>query len=162
MKAPLVALICLAMWSGHCAAGDAYIGNDGAIIWQAGVDGVEVHWNKDGSVRRISAKHFASVEQSDQRGIAKGRAIAEQKARAAIVRFMKQSASSASAVTEVQSDLNDLNRAMLPLQTGADPIVKKINESTLVEALTRVTALFASGKLSGLTVLDKGDDSGGA
>jgi hypothetical protein len=51
---------------------------------------------------------------------------------------------------------------MLPLQTGADPIVKKINESTLVEALTRVTALFASGKLSGLTVLDKGDDSGGA
>jgi hypothetical protein len=75
MKAPLVALICLAMWSGHCAAGDAYIGNDGAIIWQAGVDGVEVHWNKDGSVRRISAKHFASVEQSDQRGIAKGRVI---------------------------------------------------------------------------------------
>ncbi len=79
---------------------------DGSVTWQAGVDGVEIEWNPSGSVKRISSKFSVPVEFGDRRGIYKAQIIAEEKAKAAIVRFVEQSVSSTRVIAEVQSDLN--------------------------------------------------------
>jgi len=38
-------------------AGDATVQNDGSVTWQAGVDGVEIEWNADGSVRQARSRN---------------------------------------------------------------------------------------------------------
>ena len=88
-------------WAGEVARQE-----DGSTVWQAGVDGVEIEWNPDGSVKRIYSRYSTPVEFPDRRGIAKAQIIAEEKAKAGIVRFMEQSVASTRVVTEVQSDLN--------------------------------------------------------
>jgi len=136
-------------------AGEIAIQEDGSTVWQAGVDGVEIEWNPDGSVKRIYSRYSTPVEFPDRRGIAKAQIIAEEKAKAGIVRFMEQSVASTRVVTEVQSDLN---KATQERQSGTAAIVKKTDQRTLVEALSEVTASFAAGNLKGVIVLEKGYD----
>jgi hypothetical protein len=137
-------------------AGDASVHEDGAVTWQAGVDGVEIEWNTDGSVRRISSRYSAPVEFPDRRGIQTAYVIAEEKAKAAIIRFLDQSVSSNRMVTEVQ---NDVNKATQERQTSVQASVKKVDERTLIQKLSEVTSSFAKGNLRGVVALEKGYDS---
>lgn len=127
----------------------------GGTVWQAGVDGVEVEWNNDGSVKRISSRFSTPVEFGDRRGISKAQIIAEEKAKAAIVRFLEQSVSTTRVTTEMQ---NDLNQATQERQTGAKANIKKVDQRVMMESLTEVTTSFAAGKLRGVIVLEKGYD----
>src|SRR5690348_1329129 len=104
---------------------------DGTTVWTAGVDGVEIEWNADGSVKRILSRYATPVEFGDRRGIAKAQIIAEEKAKAAVVRFMNQSVASTRVVAEVQ---NDLNHATQERGTETKPTVKKLDERTMMES----------------------------
>lgn len=146
----------LGLASDYAAAGTAEQQADGGTVWQAGVDGVEIEWNADGTVRRISSKFSTPVEFADRRGISKAQIIAEEKAKAAIIRFLDQSVSSTRVVAEVQ---NDVNKATQERQTGGAPKVSKVDERTLIENLTEVTTSFAKGALRGVIVLEKGYDN---
>lgn len=136
-------------------AGEVDVGQDGALTWKAGIDGVEVEWNADGSVRRLYSRYSAPVEFEDRRGISKAQVIAEEKAKANIIRFLNQSSSSTRVVAEVQSDVN---KATQNRETGRDASVKKVDERVILESLTEVTTSFASGKLRGVIVLERGYD----
>jgi hypothetical protein len=129
---------------------------EGRTVWQAGVDGIEIEWNADGTVRRVSSKFSTPVEFADRRGVSKAQIIAEEKAKAAIVRFLDQSVASTRVVTEVQ---NDVNKAVQQRQTGAATSIKKVDERTLIENLTEVTTSFAKGTLKGVIILEKGFDN---
>jgi len=142
--------------SHYAAAGTAEQQANGGTVWQAGVDGIEIEWNANGTVRRISSKFSTPVEFADRRGISKAQIIAEEKAKAAIIRFLDQSVSSTRVVAEVQ---NDVNKATQERQTGAAPRVGKVDERTLIENLTEVTTSFAKGALRGVIILEKGYDS---
>ena len=135
------------------AAGTVEEQTGGTTVWQAGVDGIEIEWNTDGSVKRISSKFSTPVEFGDRRGISKAQIIAEEKAKAAIVRFLNQSVSSTRVVAEVQ---NDLSKATQERETGKSASVKKVDDRTMVETLTEVTTSFASGQLKGVIILEKG------
>jgi len=149
-------LIAFCIGAAPVRAGEADITKDGAVTWQAGVDGVEIDWNLDGSIRRASSRYSTPVEFGDRRGIAKAQVIAEEKAKAAIIRFMKQAATSSRLVTEIE---NDLNKATQHRETGTAATVKKVDERTLIENLTELTGSFAAGTLSGVIVLEKGYDA---
>ena len=136
-------------------AGDVSVKDDGTTTWQAGVDGVEIEWNADGSVKRIYSRYSTPVEFPDRRGIATAQIIAEEKAKAGIVRFIKQSVSSARVVAEVEADIN---KATQNRQTGSPAQVTKVDQRQLIQSLTEVTASFASGSLTGVIVLEKGYD----
>lgn len=136
-------------------AGDATVRNDGSVTWQAGVDGVEIEWNADGSVRRLYSRYATPVEFPDRRGIAKAQIIAEEKAKANIVRFLKQDITSARIVGEIQADVN---KATQHRQTGSAATVSKVDERTVMDSLTEVTGSFATGTLTGVIVLEKGYD----
>jgi hypothetical protein len=127
----------------------------GGVTWQAGVDGVEIEWNPDGSLRRLSSKFSTPVEFNDRRGISKAQIIAEEKAKAAIIRFIEQASSSTRVIAEVD---NDLSKATQERETGKATSVRKVNERTLIENLTEVTASYSSGELHGVIVLEKGYD----
>ncbi len=137
-------------------AGEAILDDKGGITWQAGVDGIEIEWNQDGSMKRLYSRHSVPVEFPDRRGITKAQIIAEEKAKANIIRFINQSATSTRIVAEVQADIN---KATQNRQTGEKAVIKKVDDRTVIESLTEITTSFASGNLRGVIVLERGYDS---
>lgn len=135
-------------------AGDVSVDPDGGTRWQAGIDGVEIEWAPDGSVKRLYSRYGQPVEFADRRGITGAQTIAEEKAKAAIVRFMDQTVASNRVVTEVEADLG---KATQERQAG-DTQVKKVDQRTLLTSLTEVSGSYASGELRGVIVLEKGYD----
>ncbi len=154
-KALGLVVIVLGVSASSVIAGEANLKDDGSVTWQAGVDGVEIEWNPNGSVKRIYSRYSTPVEFADRRGIAKAQIIAEEKAKAGIIRFMQQSVASTRVVAEVQSDVN---KATQTRASGTAAAVRKTDERTLIEALTEITASFAAGSLRGVIVLEKGYD----
>jgi hypothetical protein len=138
------------------SAGEASIQNDGSTTWQAGVDGIEIDWMPNGSVKRISSKYATPVEFADRRGIYKAQVIAEEKAKAAIIRFVKQNLTSTRVVAEIQSDINSATQQRA---SGGVPQITKTDSRSLAESLTEVTTSFASGALTGVIILEKGYDA---
>lgn len=136
---------------------EVVVDGDGAVTWQAGIDGVEIEWHADGSVRRIFSRYSTPVEFADRRGLAKAQVIAEEKAKGSIIRFMDQSVTSTRVITEIQSDIN---RATQTRETGQDAHVLKVDERVIMESLTEVTSSYASGNLRGVIVLERGFDEG--
>src|SRR5664280_880049 len=106
LKALALIVLALGGSGSNVVAGEANIKDDESVTWQAGVDGVEIEWSPNGSVKRIYSRYSTPVEFADRRGIAKGQIIAEEKAKAGIIRFMQQSVASTRVVAEVQSDIN--------------------------------------------------------
>jgi len=151
-----IILLTIGLWSTRIWAGEAMINSDGSATWQAGVDGVEIEWNTDGSIKRLYSRYSTPVEFADRRGISTAQIIAEEKAKAGIVRLMQQSVTSTRVVAEVQSDLN---KAIQERNSGKPSNVHKSDERTLIETLTEITGSFAAGTLRGVIVLEKGYDS---
>ena len=149
-------LMWLAAAVGPALAGQATLNSDGQVNWQEGADGVQIGWNADGSVKNITSKNSQPVEFPDRRGIHTAQVIAEEKAKADVIRFMKQSVATSRVVTDVE---NDLNKATQERLTSAKASVGKVDERTLIRNLTEVTASFAAGNLTGVVVLETGYDS---
>jgi hypothetical protein len=135
-------------------AGEAVVEADGGTRWQAGIDGVEIEWAPDGSVKRLYSRYGQPVEFADRRGISGAQTISEEKAKAAIVRFMDQRVSSSRLVTEVESDLGKATQE----RQASGTQVKKVDERTLLTSLSDVSGSYASGQLRGVIVLEKGYD----
>lgn len=123
-------------------------------VWRAGIDGVEVEWNNDGTVRRISSQVSQPVQFPDRRGIRKAQTIAEEKAKAAIIRWLKQESFSSRIVTEIDQDLETASRE----RSGDGDTWSKSNQRKMVENLTEVVGSFARGSLRGVMILEKGYD----
>lgn len=152
----IVAGVCFTFLSSTSWAGEATVRPDGGVTWQAGVDSVFIDFNEDGSsIRRVYSKYSTPVEFADRRGVAKAQVVAEEKAKAQLIRWMQQNTASTRVVTEFQSDLN---KATQERKSGTPAVIRKTDERTLVEALTEVTASFSSGTLRGLIVLERGYD----
>jgi hypothetical protein len=147
--AVMLAFVTHAAW-----AGDVVTEQDGGTRWQAGIDGVEIEWAPDGSVKRLYSRYGQPVEFADRRGIAGAQTIAEEKAKAAIVRFMDQRVASNRVVAEVEADLG---KATQERQAG-DTQVRKVDERTLLTSLSEISGSYASGQLRGVIVLEKGYD----
>ena len=136
-------------------AGEVTSNTDGTTVWQAGIDGVEIEWAPDGSFNRIYSRFSQPVNFPDRQGISKGQIIAEEKAKAAIIRFMQQSVASARVVAEVQ---NDMNQATRTKGTNQNEDIQKTSQRQMLESLSEVTSSVAAGKLRGVIVLERGYD----
>jgi hypothetical protein len=136
-------------------AGDV-VQTDDSRIWRAGIDGVEVEWANDGTVRRISSQASQPVQFPDRRGIRKAQTIAEEKAKAAIIRWLKQESFTSRVVTEINQDLETASRE----RSGDGDSWSKTNQRTMVENLNEVVGSFAKGSLRGVMILERGYDEG--
>jgi hypothetical protein len=146
-------LATLLMLSNGALAGEVSVETDGVVTWQSGVDGPKIEWNADGSFRRISSRYSTPVEFADRQGIYKAQIIAEEKAKAAIISYIKQDLTASRVVNEIQEDLN---KATQERTTGTSARVSKTDTRTIVSNLTEVTTSAAAGSLRGVIVLEKG------
>jgi hypothetical protein len=135
-------------------AGNIESQSDGTSIWQAGIDGVEIEWAPDGSFNRIYSKFAQPVALPDRQGITKAQIIAEEKAKAAIVRYLDQEVSTTRVVTEVQNDVNNSTRS----RTDGKDEISKVSQRQMVENLSEITSSASTGRLRGVIVLERGYD----
>lgn len=136
-------------------AGEIEAKADGRTVWQAGIDGVEMEFGADGSFERIYSRVSQPVAFPDRQGISKSQIIAEEKAKAAIVRYIDQHVTTTNIVAEVQ---NDLNKSTMSRGTGQNDVINKTSERNMVENLTQITTSAAAGKLRGVITLERGYD----
>jgi hypothetical protein len=155
-----ISLVTAAILSTLASAPPSYAGEvtsnpDGTTVWQAGIDGVEIEWAPDGSFDRIYSRVSHPVNFPDRQGITKAQIIAEEKAKAAIIRFMDQRVASARVVAEVQ---NDMSQATRNRGTRQEEDVQKTSERKMVESLSEITSSASIGKLRGVIILERGYD----
>lgn len=124
---------------------------DGSTTWRSGVDGIQIEWATDGAIKRISSRQSIYVESPNANTISTAHTICEEKAKAAIVRFMDQTVSSTRTVTEIEQDL-----ASRSSSSTQDSNAAKVATRTLVSNLKEVTVSYAQGRLRGVMVLGEG------
>lgn len=126
--------------------------NSGEITWDAGVDGVSLIFDASGRLERLISTFRQPVSIPDASGIRKAKTIAEEKAKAAIVRFTDEQISSERVISQVESDVTSTTYAKA---TG----VNSTTTRQMVESVTELTKSYASGSLTGVIVLEQGYDA---
>ena len=145
----------LMVWPLVSFAGEVVSGQDGSTVWRAGIDGLEIEWGPDRKVKRISSQATHPVRFPDRQGIAKAQTIAEEKAKAAIVRFRGEEVATGTVVSEVDNDIEEATRNQSSRETEN---ITKTNKRVMMETLGQVTASAAAGRLRGVIVLERGYD----
>lgn len=126
--------------------------NSGEITWDAGVDGVSLIFDASGRLERLISTFRQPVSIPDASGIRKAKTIAEEKAKAAIVRFTDEQISSERVISQVESDVTSTTYAKA---TG----VNSTTTRQMVESVTELTKSYAAGTLTGVIVLEQGYDA---
>jgi hypothetical protein len=150
----MVGAVCW-LFSLPCLAGQLTANDNGTTVWQAGIDGPRIEWNTDGSISRIYSRYSQPVAFPDRQGIMKAQIIAEEKAKAAIIRFLDQDVASARVATEIQ---NDMNQSTMTKGGGQGGGPTKTSQRQMIENLSEVTSSAAAGRLRGVIVLERGYD----
>jgi hypothetical protein len=127
---------------------------DGSVTWQAGVDGATLEFNPDGTVKRIYSKFSQPVTIADKRGIQTATVIAEEKAKANIVRFLNQHVASSRIVNEFESAAS----TTMQEKSGATKAISTTDQRSINQSLNQLTSSFSSGTLTGVVVLESGYD----
>jgi len=155
MVVVLVSAYCVLQSFTSANAGELDGRQDGTVIWKAGLDGVEIEWGADGQWNRIYSQYSHTVAFPDRQGIAKAYIIAEEKAKANIIRYLNQNVTSGRMVAEIQNDMNQSTQEQVGDNKGS---IEKTKQRTLIENLTELTGSVASGNLQGVIVLERGYD----
>ena len=119
------------------------------------LDGLDIEFANDGQWNKIFSTYVQPVEFPDRRGIKTAQIIAEEKGKAAIIRFINQEVSSNRLVEEVESTVSKAN---MTKGAGSKDGTVKTNERTMIESVKEFTRSFSSGSLRGVTVLEAGYD----
>ena len=158
-KASAISTVCAAFALGASVAfgGQVSPTDEGGTSWQAESDGVAIEWGGDGALQRIRSRGSHDVHFDDPAGIRKAQVIAEEKAKAALVRFMNEDREAERLVTIIDSDLKKASRGVR--EDGTTASTKQV-EKTMVESLRQMFRSWTSGTLQGVVVLEKGYDRG--
>jgi hypothetical protein len=136
-------------------AGEAVLHPDGSTTWQAGIDGIVIEWAPNGTVESLTSKFVQSLAFRDQAGIRKAQTIAEEKAKAAIARFINQTTVNSRGVLEIDKDVTNATRQ----RQGSQDNTSRTDSRTLINTLTEATASLAAANLSGIIIVERGNDA---
>jgi hypothetical protein len=116
------------------------------------VDGLDWEFDPQGYLLAVYSTYTHPVVFPDRQGIRKAQIIAEEKAKAAIVRYMKEHVATGRIVEEIDSTSQTASRS----QTGEKTTMSKDSFRKMSESVKEFTGSFARGSLSGVTVLEQG------
>lgn len=125
------------------------------VVWQDIDESFKIEWAPDGSMLRISAAFYQPVNFPDRRGIATAQIIAEEKAKARIVRYLSELSSSERKVREINAELETATRKQ---GNGSGESISKETVRKMETELQEFTRSYASGQLSGVIRLESGYD----
>ena len=139
--------------SSAAVAGEIERGPDGTTKWNAGSDGVVVEWGPDGGFDRIYSKYTQPVAVPNSRGVRTAKTIAEEKAKAAIIRFLEQSVATSTLTSEVS---NDIEQSSASSANGTGIQFSSAVSSEMMTSLGEFTSSFSTGTLRGVIRLEEG------
>lgn len=116
--------------------------------------GVELKFDKDGSLLSLKSTQSHPVEFPDRRGISKAYTIAEEKAKANIARFKKQMTSTTRLVDEGDASESNSKRS----KSNEGDAWSKENTRKVNESLREITASSAQMLLEGVRVIGQSYD----
>jgi hypothetical protein len=125
-------------------------GGNQAIIADDGL-GVELKFDANGQLLSVKSTFLHPVDFPDRRGISKAYIIAEEKAKANIVRYMKQVSSSTRTVREIDDSLSKATRN----SNSEGASWSKENTRKVIESLEEVTGSSAQAVLQGVRILER-------
>lgn len=102
----------------------------------------------------MTEKYTQPVNFPDRRGIHTAYVIAEEKAKGAVIRFIREEVATGRVVTETENDLSKTDA-----KNGSEG--QKLSDDaqrTIIQNLTEVTQSAAAGTLTGVVVVDQGYD----
>ncbi len=157
MRHSNLALICALLVvcgaSPDAVTGEIERGHDGTTKWNAGSDGVVVEWGSDGGFDRIYSKYTQPVSVPNSRGVRTAKTIAEEKAKAAIIRFLEQSVATSTLTSEVS---NDIEQSTASSANGSGIKFSSTVSSEMMTSLGEFTSSFSTGTLRGVIRLEEG------
>ncbi len=118
------------------------------------LQGIKIDSDADGNWSRIYSTGTQPVEFPDRRGISTAQKIAEERAKAQIVKFLQQEVSTETVASEMETTGSTTTSRK---GTGADGISKEAQRK-LATSLTEVMRSYSKGTLRGVTVLEVGYD----
>lgn len=152
MKHVVITTMLIFAVSTHSYALDARIDGKTAVI-DDGL-GVEFRVASDGRLDSIRSTYTHPVDFPDRRGVNKAYIIAEEKAKAAIARFIQQTVTSARAISEIDRGLETASQ-----KRGTEGQTwSKDNSRKVEEALTELTGSSATAILRGVKVVSRSYD----
>jgi hypothetical protein len=154
LRASIVAM-CAAIAAPQALAGQVTQQPDGSTTWQAGIDGIVIKWDPNGTIRWIASRASVPVIFPDREGKYKAQVIAEEEAKARIVRFLNNHTAYQTVVTMID---NDLSKSQLHRGSNIKESFVAPDTRTLIENLTRTLESFGSYSLPGVIILQRGFD----
>ncbi|MEJ5208739.1 hypothetical protein [Denitratimonas sp. CY0512] len=134
-------------------AGEIEAQNNGGTAWRAGIDGVVIEWSDDGDFSRIYSGYTQPVSVPNTRGIRNAKVIAEEKAKAAIIKFLEQTVATETLTSEVSSDIENTSAQS---QNGGPVNYSTETASKMISSLSEFTSSYAKGTLRGVIRLEEG------
>jgi len=146
----LIAALCLSVtFAAHANTDVEVRGNE--VVLQDDIVGVEVKLDQTGKLLSAISSYSHPVDFPDRRGINKAYIIAEEKAKAQLVRFVSQEVSTSRVVSEIDNAVEHASRQRGDKGSGWS----KTNAREIRESLTEMSGSNASGTLRGLRILSK-------
>jgi len=124
------------------------------MLFELPLQGIEIESDASGEWERIFATGIQPVEFPDRRGINTAQKIAEQRAKAEIVKFFDQQMSAETIVNEMESTTQVSTRQ----QGTAGDSFDKESQRALATSLSEVLRSYSSSNLRGVMVLESGYD----
>ena len=116
--------------------------------------GIDIKVDKNGNLVSLRSRYYQPVDFPDRRGINTSYIIAEEKAKAQLVRFMSQQVATNRTITEIESQTEKASRASGNASSGWS----KDNVRNVETTLKEVTSSFAAGNLKGVVILERAYD----
>lgn len=145
----IIALIVFAtLISAHSAADQG--------SWQFEADGITYELDNTGNIIRLFSKYSQPVPVPDRRGIRNAQIIAEERAKATIVRFIDQSVSDTMVIEQLESEMS-----AAAARSGGDSGPQLSSEAirTSISNITQITRSQAANNLRGVVRLEDGYDA---
>jgi hypothetical protein len=124
------------------------------MVFDLPLQGIQIESDASGEWERIYATGIQPVEFPDRRGISTAQKIAEQRAKAEIVKFFDQQMSAETIVNEMESTTQVSTRQ----QGTAGESFDKDSQRVLATSLSEVLRSYSSSNLRGVMVLETGYD----
>jgi hypothetical protein len=124
------------------------------IVFELPLQGIQIETAAGGEWERIYSTGIQPVEFPDRRGISTAQKIAEQRAKAEIVKFFDQQMSAETIVSEMESSSQVATRQ----QGSAGDGFGKDSQRVLATSLSEVLRSYSSSNLRGVIVLKTGYD----
>lgn len=125
---------------------------DGGARWAAGGSGVVVEWHPDGRLRRLYAEYAQPVTFPDRRGIRRAQIVAQEKAKAEMVRFLEEHVSQSRTIDQVDREIEAARREF----AAQGETLSRSSTREMTDSLREVTRSHAAGTLRGIVVLEQG------